>query len=79
MKRRGFLGLLTSLPFVRPSEEIDWTPRVEQPDLPEQTWIKDGTNPTSPAYTFVNDTNTGLYRSGTDEISFVVPKRDRVL
>lgn len=83
MKRRGFLGLFAAAPLipkallgfdkdtyveidgkviqgVKPSESIPHTP----PQL-------NGGGASAPAYVFTNDPDTGIYRSGADQLVIV--------
>lgn len=64
MKRRGFLGLLGSLPFV---------PKVvlaKEEEVPPAATFKLADVGPPPAISFTNDTNTGIYRVGNDNIRF---------
>lgn len=62
MKRRGFLGLLGSLPFV---------PKVLKEEVPPAATFKLAESAAAtPAFSFTNDTDTGIYRVGNDNIRF---------
>lgn len=80
MKRRGFLGLLSSLAFL-PKEEIQppktWLNPKATPTVPlkSEQIFAEGTCSASPRFTFSNDCDTGIYRTEANEIGIVVSNR----
>lgn len=72
MKRRGFLGLLTSLPFIPKVAELPplpWNkPNVPIPD-PILKYAPDS------GISFANDPDTGIYHTGANTINIVVSER----
>ena len=65
MKRRGFLGLLATVPL---------EPLIAKKAVPETALplFPDGAVPTPPAYSFVNDTDTGLYHNDAGMLQICV-------